>query len=205
MNGQLVFPQTYVGRVNVVGECYCLGLVADRRPPTYKNIPVYISVAGPATSVEALWAKLSQGKEATVIPDDHTQQAIYLEPNAAGLYTRFQKKIEALGIDHLILVHEDMAEPTYPTATGEKEAATTYIMKVSDDQLIAKLGEHVRKTVKVAVFDQWLPFLLGEGRAKGLVRDCAGYGNQAISVKLDTLKWTSFITSGLSSGGIALP
>src|SRR5258708_36641176 len=46
MNGQLLIPQSYVGRVNVVGECYCLGVVGDRRPPTYKNIPTYLNFTG---------------------------------------------------------------------------------------------------------------------------------------------------------------
>src|SRR5437868_186919 len=73
----IAVPQSYVGRVNVVGDCYCLGVVVDRRPPTYKNIPVYISVAGPATSVEALWAKLSPGKETGVVPDDRSKTTIY--------------------------------------------------------------------------------------------------------------------------------
>src|SRR5450432_2800463 len=143
----LQIPQAYIGRVNVVGDCYCFGVVVDRRPPAYKNIPIYLSVAGPATSVEALWAKLSQGKETSVVPDDPAQNAIYLEPNRGGLYTRYQKKIEALGIDHLILIHDTLAEPQYRPADDKDDPATTYLLCVSDEQRRAKLGEHVRKTV----------------------------------------------------------
>jgi hypothetical protein len=205
MSGQLTIPQVYVGRVNVVGDCYCLGVVVDRRPPTFKNIPIYISVAGPATSVEALWAKISQGKEATIVPDDTAKSAIYLEPNKAGLYTRYQKKIEALGIDHLLLVHEAMVEPTYPSAGTDNEPATTYVLCVSEEQRHAKLGEHVRKTVKVAVFDDWLDYLYSEGRSRGLIRDCAGQGIEAFAIKLDPLKWTEVITSGLASATLHLP
>ncbi len=205
MNGQLAIPQVYVGRVNVVGDCYCLGVVVDRRPPTYKNIPIYISIAGPATSVEALWAKVSQAKEVSIVPDDTSKSAIYLEPNKAGLYTRYQKKVEELGIDHLLLVHEDIAEPTYPSAGTEKEAATTYVLCVSNEQRRAKLGEHVRKTVKVAVFAEWFDYLYQEGRSRGLVRDCVGYGIEAVAIKLDPLKWTEVITSGLGSTSIRLP
>ncbi len=205
MNGQLLIPQSYVGRVNVVGDCYCLGVVVDRRPPTYKNIPIYINVTGPATSVEALWAKVSQGKEASIVPDDTAKSAIYLEPNKAGLYTRYQKKIEAVGIDHLVLVHEDMVEPSYPAAGIDQEPATTYVLCVSEEQRRAKLGEHVRKTVKVAVFDAWLDFLYAEGRSRGLIRECVGHGIEGVAIKLDPLKWTAVITSGLASATLHLP
>jgi hypothetical protein len=205
MNGQLTIPQAYVGRVNVVGDCYCLGVVVDRRPPTYKNIPIYVGVAGPATSVEALWAKLSQGKEASIVPDDPSKSAIYLEPNKGGLYTRYQKKMEELGIDHLLLIHEDMMEPAYPTASTDNEPATTYVLCVSDEQSRAKLGEHVRKSVKVAVFDDWLDYLYSEGRSRGLIRDCVGHGVEAFAFKLDPLKWTEVITSGLASSALRLP
>src|SRR5450432_1835406 len=121
-NGSI--PHSYIGRVNVVGDCYCMGVVVDRRPPSYKNIPIYISVAGPATSVEALWAKLSQGKETSVVPDGKHATPIYLQPNGAGLYTRFQKKIDTVGIDHLILIHENMAEPDYQSTA---DAPITYL------------------------------------------------------------------------------
>ncbi len=205
MNGQLTIPQVYVGRVNVVGDCYCLGVVLDRRSPTYKNIPIYISVAGPATSVEALWAKVSQGKEASIVPDDTTKSAIYLEPNKAGLYTRYQKKLDELGIDHLLLVHEDLVEPLYPSAGEEKEPGTTYVLCISDEQRLAKLGEHVRKTVKVAVFDAWLGYLYQEGRSRGLVRDCAGHGLEAMAIRLEAAKWTGIITDGLRTKQITLP
>jgi hypothetical protein len=205
MNKQLLVAQAYVGRVNVVGDCYCFGAVVDQRPPTYKNIPIYLSVAGPATSVEAVWARLSQGKETSVVPDDTAKSAIYLEPNKAGLYTRYQKKIEELGIDHLLLVHEDLVEPGYPSAGTDSEPATTYMLCVSEVQRRAKIGEHVRKTVKVAVFDDWLDYLYTEGRSHGLIRDCAGHGIEAVAIKLDPVKWTEIITSGLASTTLHLP
>jgi hypothetical protein len=205
VNGRLAIPQSYIGRVNVVGDCYCFGVVVDRRPPTYKNIPIYISVAGPATSVEALWAKLSQGKETAVVPEDRSLASIYLEPNKGGLYARYQKKIDWLGIDHLILLHEDLAEPKYPVAGEAKDVGLTYILAVSEEQHHAKLGEHVRKTVKVDVFETWFDYLYLEGRSRGLVRDCVGYGLDACSVRLDASKWTETITTGLTAKRIQFP
>ncbi len=195
----VLIPQSYIGRVNVVGDCYCFGVVLDRRPPTYRNIPIYISVAGPATSVEALWAKLAQGKETAIVPDDRTRSTLYLEPNKAGLYRRHQKKIEWLGIDHLVLIHEDLTEPPYPSVNEDTEPATTYILGISEEQRLAKLGEHVRKTVKVVVFDTWFAYLNAEGRRRGLLRDCESHGIPASAVKLDAAKWTTLITEGLQS------
>src|SRR5258706_4686475 len=98
MNRQQLVAQAYIGRVNVVGDCYCFGAVLDRRPPTYKNIPIYLSVAGPAASVEAVWARLSQGKETSIVPADTARSAIYLEPYKARVYTRSHAKIQELGI-----------------------------------------------------------------------------------------------------------
>jgi hypothetical protein len=204
MSAYQTIPHAYIGRVNVVGDCYCLGVVVDRRLPTFKNIPIYVSVVGPSTSVEALWAKLSQGKETAIVPEDRTQSAIYLEPNKGGLYTRYQKKIEALGVDHLILVHQDMAEPVYPSALDDGDPSITYLLCVSEEQRPAKLGEHVRKTVKVAVFAAWFDYLYAEGRQRGLVRDCVGYGVAALAVRLDKAKWTEVITSGLATGVLSL-
>ena len=43
------------------------------------------------------------------------------------------------------------------------------------------------------------------GKSKGLVRDCTGYGIEAVSIRLDALKWTAAITDGLKNGTIALP
>ncbi len=102
------------------------------------------------------------------------------------------------------LLHEDLADPGYPSVSEEKEPTTTYILCLSEEQRLAKLGEHVRKTVKVAVFDRWFAYLDRQGRQQGLVRDCAGHAVQAVAVRLDPLKWTAIITEGLRTGQITL-
>jgi hypothetical protein len=186
----------------VAGDCFCFGAVVDRRSPGYKNLPIYLSVAGPSSSVDAVWAKLAQGKEVTIVPDDKNAAAIYLQPNAAGLYTRFQRKIETVGIDHLILIHEDAAEVDY---SDLKDAPTTYLLCTSTQQKIAKLGDIVRHVVKIAVFDPWLDYVYEEGLRRGLVRGCISYGVKALAVKLDVRGWTAVITEGLAGKQIAFP
>ena len=188
----LHIPRAYVGRVNVVGDCYVFGAAL------HGVAPVYLDVAGPATSVEAVWAKLSQGKEARIVPD--TGLSIVLQPPKPGLFARFQRKIEGLGIDHLLLVHKAIAEPHYA------ELTTTYILHTNTERTAAILGQHVTRLVKVAVFPAWHTYLLAQGRAERLVQPCIGYGGvQAESVTLDADAWTRLIQTGLAAGDLQLP
>jgi hypothetical protein len=195
-------PQTYVGLVNVVGDCYCFGLIDHLKPPTYQHIPVFVNVAGAASSVEALWAKLALGKS-TLIVRDGDQPGLPLEPNDKGLYVRYQAKIAGLGIDHLLLVHRDLAEPTYPR---DGQPTSIYSFWSNDEQGVACLGAHVRKAVRVAVFEAWFPFLANEGRHRGLIQPLVSYGSvQAVQVTLDPARWTAIITAGLKTGRLRLP
>ena len=57
---------------------YCFGAAVHLDPETHKAVPVYLDIAGPATSVEVAWARLVQGKELTIVPDN--APAIYLQP-----------------------------------------------------------------------------------------------------------------------------
>jgi len=191
MTTQLI-PQQYVGRMNVVGDCFVFGAAL------HDNQPVYLDIAGPATSVEAVWAKLAQGKEARIVPD--TGSSIVLQPAEPGLFTRFQRKIDGLGIDHLLLVHKAITEPVYA------ELSTTFMFFVNKDQATAILGDHISKLVKVATFPAWFPFLVQQGRQERLVQRCTCYGGATVhSITLDVDAWTRIIQGGLASGTISLP
>ncbi|MHB8627803.1 MAG: hypothetical protein ACYDBJ_10260 [Aggregatilineales bacterium] len=193
------FPQSYVGQVNVVGDCYCFGAVCHQKAQT--SVPVFLSVTGAASSVEALWARMAQGKVSAILRDNN-QPSIPLEPEEKGMYTRIQKKVEGLGIDHLFLLHREVSEPEYPTSD---QIGQLYMLWLNDTVGIAKLGEHVRKTVKVAVFDEWFAHLHKAGRARGLVRPlrCLG-GVEAVQLLLNPMKWTELIADGLKRGDIRL-
>src|SRR5579864_8807848 len=107
------FPQSYVGQVNVVGDCYCFGAVCHQKAQT--SVPVFLSVTGAASSVEALWARMAQGKISAILRDNK-QPSVPLEPEEKAMYTRTQKRIDGLGIDHLLLMHRALSEPEYPAA-----------------------------------------------------------------------------------------
>ncbi len=199
MNG---IPQEYVGLVNVVGDCYCFGLIQHLKGPTYQHIPVFVNITGAASSVEALWAKLAQGKSALVIRE-RDEANLALEPDDKGMYVRFQKRLDSLGVDHLLLVHRALAEPEYPT---DGSPTLVYSFWLNEAQGIGKLGEHVRKAVKVAVFGEWFGYLNAEGRKTGLVTALPGYGGvQAIGITLDPTRWTDLIAGGLKEGRLKLP
>ena len=185
-------PQQYTGRMNVVGDCFVFGAAL------HDNQPVYLDIAGPATSVEAVWSRLAQGKEARIVPDKGA--SIVLQPPESGLYTRYQRKLEGLAIDHLLLVHKAITEPVYA------ELSTTYLLFTGKDQATAMLGEHVARLVKVAVFPAWFAYLVQRGRQERLVQRCTCYGGVDMhSITLDIDAWTRIIQAGLASGSICLP
>jgi hypothetical protein len=178
--------------MNVVGDCFVFGAAL------HDNRPVYLDIAGPATSVEAVWAKLSQGKEARIVPDSGS--SIVLQPPEPGLFTRFQRKLDGLAIDHLLLVHKAITEPEY------NELTTTYLLMTAKDQATAVLGDHISKLVKVAVFPEWYPYLVQQGRLDRQIQRCVCYGGVDVwSLKLDIDAWTRIIQSGLASHSIVLP
>lgn len=188
MTTQLI-PQEYVGRMNVVGDCFVFGAAL------HDNHPVYLDIAGPATSVEAVWAKLAQGKEARIVPD--TGSSIVLQPPETGLFARFQRKLDGLAIDHLLLVHKAITEPVY------SELTETFMFFTNKDQATAVLGDHISKLVKVAVFPEWNSFMVQQGRQESLVQRCTCYGGaQVWAVTLDASRWTQVIQNGLAEGTI---
>src|SRR5579864_9034493 len=164
------FPQSYVGQVNVVGDCFCFSVVIHLKAGVF--VPVFLSVTGAASSVEALWARMAQGKTSAIVRESK-QPSIPLDPEEKGMYTRIQKKVAGLGIDHLLLLHRDLSEPTYPMAD---ESGQLYLLWPNEATGIAKLGEHIRKTIKVAVFDDWFLYLHQEGRVRRLVQPLQCFG-----------------------------
>ena len=187
-----LIPQQYVGRMNVVGDCFVFGAAL------HDNQPVYLDIAGPATSVEAVWARLAQGKEARIVPD--TGSSIVLQPPEPGLFARFQRKIDGLGIDHLLLVHKAITEPVY------SELSETFMFFTGKEQATAILGDHISRLMKVAVFPEWHPYLVQQGQQAHLVERCTCYGGvQVWAITLDRDAWTRVIQDGLASGNLTLP
>ncbi len=81
----------------------------------------------------------------------------------------------------------------------------TGIFRTDDAQAVVKLTDHVRKLVKVPVFDDWGGFLFSAGESAGLVRSPrSGGGVDLLVLELDADAWTRLITGGLANGVITL-
>ena len=193
-------PLKHIGNVNIVGDCFCFGLAVEYVPETYRAYPIYLNLAGAATSVEGAWARLAQGKETTVVPLAQNTSTIYLNPPDRGLYVRVQRKIDGLGMDSLILLHRQLAEPSFT------DADLAFLLALNDKQACLRLVDYVSKTVKVAVFPAWGGYLRQQGYTKRLVMSRTSFeGVEFWTMKLDPAGWTDLICDGLKSGEIALP
>jgi len=190
---QSMIDQSCVGQISVVGECFCFGAALDGQQL------VYLDIAGPATSVEAVWAKLAQAKECYIIPPQRDAEKIVLR-SEEGKLKRFERKVEGIGIYHLLLVHRDIIEPTYA------ELSTTYLFLTADkDQTTAKLGAHIAELVDIAVFPEWFNFLVQQGRVVGLLKPLTCYGGVKLwRVALDKASWERVVCRGLRGNHINL-
>ncbi len=185
--------QDYIGQISVVGECFCYGAALDG--PQL----VYLDIAGAATSVEAVWARLAQGKECYLIPVDPTADKIVLR-SEEGFLKRIQRKVEGIGIHHLLLLHQDLMEPTYA------ELSTTYLFLLDNLQATALLGMHVQQLVDIAVFPDWSPYLVQQGRLEGLVAPIRCYGGVKLwKLTLDKAAWQRLIRQGLARQQLHFP
>jgi hypothetical protein len=193
-------PLKHIGNVNIVGDCFCFGLAVEYMPETYRAYPIYLNLVGAATSVEGAWARLAQGKELTVVPMDHGSSTIYLNPPAKGLYTRLQRKIDGLGMDSLILLHHQLAQPVFT------DTDLAFLIALDNAQACLRLADYVSKTVKIAVFPAWGSYLRQQGYLSRLVIPRTSYeGVEFWTVKTDAAAWTTLICDGLRKGAIRLP
>ncbi len=193
-------PLKHIGNVSIVGDCFCFGLAVEYTPETYRPYPVYLNLAGAATSVEGVWARLAQGKEITIVPLQRDASAIYLYPPEKGLYVRLQRKIEGLGMDNLILLYKALAQPDF--------AADPFAFLIALDyrQACLRLADYVSKTVKIAVFPAWGEYLRQRGYSAGLLTPRTSYeGVDVWAVRVDGAAWSEVICDGLRKRVIALP
>ena len=119
---------------------------------------------------------------------------------AENLRNKLVRNYEAMGIDHVLLVHKAITEPVY------SELTETFMFFTDKDQATAILGDHISKLVKVAVFPEWNSFMVQQGRQERLVQRCTCYGGaQVWAVTLDVFRWAQVIQNGLAENTISLP
>ena len=189
----------HVGQINQVGGAYVFGLaqqvVSDERTDT-----VYLNMAGPVTSVEAVWAKLVE--RGTVICRGSDGKGRYLRHGEQGdsesPYLRFQRRIPGLQIEHLILLDKRFTEAEYV------DVGATFLFDTPDMQ--RKLAEHVRQLVNLPVFAEWAEPLAEIGRVTRLLRPLSCMGEQTVYLlDLDRTRWEQQIALRVEQGELPWP
>lgn len=188
--------QTYVGELtgSITGQVFCFGYAI------HDGICVFVNMGGPRMAVEAIRAKFSKGDIVNLVPWDAPAIELTAGEGNSGMYTDYLQNIPEAKFTSLILLHEWLTQPNYGGS------ATTFIIRTSDEQAMAKLKHHVMALVKVPVFDTWSSYLYHAGQAAMLVRKTrAGGGIDLLTVTLDTDAWTRLITGGVEQQVITLP
>ncbi|MEO1441807.1 MAG: hypothetical protein AAFV33_15525 [Chloroflexota bacterium] len=192
--------QAYVGELTgaITGNVLCYGYAV------HQGVLLYLNMGGPSTAVAAIRAKLAKGEAVNLVPWDGP--AVELSAGETdgtantGMFTAYVHNISEAKFTSAILVHDWLTDPNYGGAS------VTGIFRTDEAQAVAKLTDHVRKLVKVAVFDSWGGFLFSAGQSAGLVRaPRSGGGIDLLVLDLDADAWTRLITGGLANGVIALP
>ena len=180
--------QSCVGELtgSITGQVYCFGYAI------HDGICVYVNMGGPRMAVEAIRAKFSKGDIVNLVPWDAPAIELTAGEGNSGMYTDYLQNIPEAKFTSLILLHEWLTQPNYGGS------ATTFIIRTSDEQAMAKLKHHVTALVKVPVFDAWASYLYHAGQTAMLVRKTrAGGGIDLLTVTLDADAWTRLITGGV--------
>lgn len=191
----------HIGSITQVGNTHVFGLA--RCPVTRQRTDlVYLNVAGPATAVEAVWAQLAQRKRAIFQPLAGGR-GIFIQHGGidkleGSPFTRFQRRIPGLAIEHLILLDKRMTQPTY------SERGETFAFDLPGLAEIA--GRHVRRLVDLAVFPQWFGPLVEAGKAVRLISPCLCTGKPILyRIDLDKSRWQRLISQLLEKGELSWP
>ncbi|NUQ05934.1 MAG: hypothetical protein HUU31_18735 [Anaerolineae bacterium] len=188
--------QAYCGELtgSITGQVYCYGWAI------HDGVCVYVNMGGPRSGVEAIRAKLSKGEIVTIVPEEAPAVELTAGEGNTGMYHASLQTIPEARFTSLILLHDWAVHPNYGGA------ATTFILRTSEEQAQAKLRHHVAQLVNLPVFDAWTSFLWQAGHAAMLVRPTRSAGGMdLLTVALDATAWTRLITGGLEQGAIALP
>jgi len=188
--------QRYVGELtgSISGEVHCYGFAV------HDGVCVYVNMAGPRLAVEAIRAKLGKGEAVNLVSWDGPSLELTAGEGQTGKYTDFFSHLPEARFTSLILVHEWLTRPNY----GGK--ATTFLIRTSELQAMAKLKQHVTELVSLPVFDAWTDYLWQAGQSALLVRKTLSGGDvDMLSLDLDSDAWSRLITGGLVQGAIQLP
>ena len=189
-------PMAYVGELtgSVVANVYCYGYAVDQ------GELIFLNMGGPRSGVEAIRAKLGKGDAVNLIPEDAPAIELTAGEGNSGMYSAIMSNISEARFTHCILVHEKLTDPNY------NGSGRTYILQLDEVQAQGQLLHHIRETVSLPVFADWLDYLWSAGQTAMLVRSCRSGGGLTVkAVGLDPDSWQRLITGGVGQGIITIP
>ena len=199
-----IIPQKYIGEAAIAGfRAACFGAFWNPN----KMEMMYLSIAGASTGIEAIWATLVQGKEVVLVPDPSLRRYQFKVSGkkGKGIYTKIQKAIPELGINHLIMYSKELIEPEYPQVDSD-EAGECYSLGTTQEQAISKFGQHLRGTVAIPVYEEWFKPLYQYGMQRPqLLEKVEGLGVNGLRMYMSPDEWTNVITDMLKNGTLQFP
>jgi hypothetical protein len=181
--------QEYVGDLtgSIAGNVMCFGYAI------HDGTLIYLNLGGPRMAVEAIRARLLKGEIVNLTPWDAPAIELTAGEGNTGMFTDFSQNITEARFQHTILLHEMLLHPNYGGA------ATTFIIRTSEEQARARLKQHVTELVKCAVFDAWTDYLWQAGQHAMLIRPTRSAGGiDMLTFSLDADAWLRLITGGLA-------
>jgi len=189
-------PMACVGELtgSVIANIHCYGYALDG------DELIFLNMGGPRSGVEAIRAKLSKGDIVNLMRWDDPSIELSAGEGNTGVYTAYINNMAEARFVHCMLAHERLVHPNY------NGSAKTYIIQMSEEQAKAQLLHHVRETVKLPVFPDWIDYLWQAGQVAKLVRNTRAGGGLIIkAIDLDVDAWGRLIQYGVAEKAITIP
>lgn len=189
-------PMACVGELtgSVMANVHCYGYALDG------DELIFLNMGGPRSGIEAIRAKLGKGDIVNLMRWDDPSIELSAGEGNTGVYTAYINNMAEARFVHCMLAHERLVHPNY---NGN---AKTYIIQMSETQAKAQLLHHVRETVKLPVFPDWIDYLWQVGQVAKLVRNTRTGGGLIIkAIDLDVDAWGRLIQYGVAEKTITIP
>jgi len=196
----LIRPERVYGPVEVVGQCQITAYAYH-----YDTLLVLL-FTGASTSVDAIRARVSGSRKALRIGAPYQYSNTRVKIAASG-YEFFKTRDDQMANDHGLLICRSVLGV-------QRDEPFTYIFKTTptdpreDPYFMTEFGNRIREIVHVAVFDDWLPYLVSEGWSQRGIRQLSARetgGTELYAVRTDATSWTDIITDGLRNDAICFP
>ena len=191
----------HIGSMTKVGDVKVFGLSQHVVDETRKDT-IYLNFAGPATAVDAIWASILESYTVSFTDRQGRHHAIRNTsdpgPDASTPFVRYQRRIEHLAVDHVILLDRRFVEV-------DTDAEVTSAFVFDANNLAEKIGLQVREMVNLAVFDTWFEPLLAIGRRERLVAPVHNLAHHVYHITLDRVRWEQLIALGVEKRDLPWP